>query len=119
MENLRIFEVINLPTIMLEHMSKILTIKDGKLDLGYGYFLLKVFQNVGIPLEAGVKGTVKQTFSLSTLVESECVEGKFVHLRRMPELLDKQEKLNQEVENMTTHLSSKEAKIALPKAKLF
>lgn len=75
-------------------MCKILTVKDGKYGLGYEYFLTELFQHFGIPLEVAVKGIIKQTFSLSTLVEYECEYRKIVHLSRISELLAKHERLN-------------------------
>lgn len=72
-------------------MGKILIVKDGKHGLGYEYFLTKVFQYFGVPLEAGVRGIVKQMFSLNILVESEYVEGKTVKLSRIFELLAEKE----------------------------
>lgn len=41
----------------------------------YGYWLGKVFKEVGIQLGEGTKGIMKQVISLNTLMESECVEG--------------------------------------------
>lgn len=55
MENLSKFEQINLSAIILEHMRKILIMKDGKHGLGYECFLTKVFQHFRFPLEAGTK----------------------------------------------------------------
>lgn len=43
MANLRKFEPINFLGIILEHMEKILDVKDGKHWLGYGYFYFNTF----------------------------------------------------------------------------
>lgn len=61
---------------------------------------------------------MKQILSLNSLMEYECVEGKEVKLSRMSELLVKKERLRQEIENVTSLLSSKDDEIALLKAKL-
>lgn len=45
MEALGKLEEINLPTIMLEHMGQIITTKDGKHGMAYGYLLGKVFKH--------------------------------------------------------------------------
>lgn len=51
--NLNKFEPINLSIIILEHMRKILIVKDGKHGLGYGYFLIGVFQHFEFSLDIG------------------------------------------------------------------
>ncbi|KAH0746521.1 hypothetical protein KY285_008178 [Solanum tuberosum] len=66
MEALCKFDAINLPAIMLERIHKTVTVKNGKHGMGYSYFLTSVFSHLEIPLEAGVRGTVKQTFSVNT-----------------------------------------------------
>ncbi|KAH0767524.1 hypothetical protein KY285_003395 [Solanum tuberosum] len=76
MESLCTFESLNLPALMLEHMYKIVIEHKGKHGMGYGYFLTKVFKHLNIPVGLGTVGTSKQSFSLNTLVECECVEGK-------------------------------------------
>lgn len=43
----------------MEHITKIITIKDGKYGLGYGYVLNRVFDHFRIELGKGVLGTVK------------------------------------------------------------
>lgn len=76
MEMLDMYETINLPGLVLEHMHRIMTGKDGKHGMAYGYFLNKVFEHFNIPLGKGIAGTMKQAFSMSTLIECECSEGK-------------------------------------------
>lgn len=52
-----------------------------------------MFQHLGISLEAGVRGTLKQTFFSNILVECECAKGKAVKLSRISELLAEKERL--------------------------
>lgn len=44
MEKLSTFEAINLPAIMMEHMTKVYNMAKGKLGLAYGYLLNHVFE---------------------------------------------------------------------------
>ncbi|XP_059302244.1 uncharacterized protein LOC132054216 [Lycium ferocissimum] len=64
---------ISLPGIMLQHMIKVVDVKDGKHGLPYGFLLTKVFEHFKVPLGKASKGTKKQMFSMSTLEECECV----------------------------------------------
>ena len=76
MELLYRFEPLNLPGLMLEHMYKIVIERKGIHEMGYGYFLTKVFKHFKIPLSVGKVCTVKQAFSENTPIECECIEGK-------------------------------------------
>ncbi|KAH0686307.1 hypothetical protein KY289_017059 [Solanum tuberosum] len=76
MEQLDELEAINLPVIMLEHMHKVMTWKNAKHGIPYGYLLNHVFEHFRVPLGRGVPGTVKQMFSSATLLKCECTEGK-------------------------------------------
>lgn len=89
MEALCKLDAINLPAIMLEHIHKTVRVNNGKHDMGYGYFLTRVFKHLEIPFETGVRGTLKQTFFMNTLIECECVEGKIGHMSKMYELVVK------------------------------
>ncbi|KAK4708661.1 hypothetical protein R3W88_029586 [Solanum pinnatisectum] len=53
---------------------------------------------------------------MNTLVEFECMEGKTWNLRKMSELVVKQVQLKHELEEMTTLVSKRDAKIDLLKA---
>lgn len=55
MKNLSKFEAIKLLAIILEHMCKILIVKDEKYGLGYKYFLIKIFGYFRILHEAREK----------------------------------------------------------------
>ncbi|WMV46962.1 hypothetical protein MTR67_040347, partial [Solanum verrucosum] len=76
MEQLDELEVVSLPSIMLEHIHRVMTWKISKHDIPYGYLFNHVFEHFGVPLGRGVSGIVKQMFSLTTLLECECAEGK-------------------------------------------
>lgn len=76
MESLRKFELISLPALMSEHMYKIMHVKDRRHIMPYWYFLNKVFNYFKIVSEKGVPGTVKQIFTMNSLIENECVEDK-------------------------------------------
>ncbi|KAH0746073.1 hypothetical protein KY285_007730 [Solanum tuberosum] len=105
MEALSKFKPPNLPALMLEHMHK--TVVEHKVNhsMGYGYFLTKVFKHLNIPMGASTVGastvgTVKQFFSLNTLVECECIEGKAGPLSKMSQLVMEQGQLKHELEEM-------------------
>lgn len=71
MESLCKFDPLNLPALMLENMHKTVVEHKGKHDMGYGYFLTKVFDHLKVSVGTGTVGTVKKSISLSTLVECE------------------------------------------------
>ncbi|KAH0748135.1 hypothetical protein KY290_027367 [Solanum tuberosum] len=52
-------EQINLPAIMLEHMHRVMTWKNAKHDIPYGYLLNFVFNHFEVPVGKGVPGTTK------------------------------------------------------------
>ncbi|KAH0665361.1 hypothetical protein KY290_027610 [Solanum tuberosum] len=81
------FDPLNLPTLMLEHMHKTMVEQKGKRDMGYRYFLTKVFKQLDVPVGAGTVGTVKKSFCLNTLVECECMEGKTGQLSKISQLV--------------------------------
>lgn len=54
-----------------------------------------MFQHFGFPLDTRTRVTVKQTFSLTMLVECECIKGMAMKLSRMSELLAEKERLRQ------------------------
>ncbi|KAH0714995.1 hypothetical protein KY284_007900 [Solanum tuberosum] len=118
MEGLSKFEPLNLPTLMLEHMHKTIVEHKGQHGMGYGYFLTKVFKHLNIPVGAGTVGTVKQSFSLNTLVECECIKGKAGPLSKMSQLVLEQGQLKHELEEIIVLVSNKNAEIALNKAQL-
>ena len=77
--------------------------------MGYVYFLTKVFKHFNIPLGVGKVGTVKKSFSETTLVECECIEGKENHKSKVSQLVEEQDQLKHELEEMAVRLSSKDA----------
>ena len=118
MEMLCIFEALNLPGLMLEHIYKTVIERKGVHGMGYGYFLTEVFKHFQISLSVGKVGTVKQTISESTLVECKCIEGRGYPKSKMAQLIEDQDQLKYEVEKLTMRLSGKEAEIAILKAEL-
>ncbi|KAH0765228.1 hypothetical protein KY285_001099 [Solanum tuberosum] len=84
----------------------------------YDYFLTKVFKPLEIPLGVGTVWIEKQSFSMNTLVECECVEGRTGYLSKMSVLVVKLSQLKHKLEEMTTLVSQKDAEIALLKEKL-
>uniref|UniRef100_A0A0V0INL6 Putative ovule protein n=1 Tax=Solanum chacoense TaxID=4108 RepID=A0A0V0INL6_SOLCH len=99
-------------------MHVIMTVKNGKHGIAYGYSLNRVFDHFSVPLGRGVAGTIKQTFSMATLIECECVDGKVKAKSQVSELLEKKEELKRETEDFTTLLGDKEAEITRLKALL-
>ena len=72
---------------MLEHMYKTVIERKQKHVMNYWYFLTEVFKHINIPLNVGKVGTVKQTFSETTLVVCECIEGKGNPKSKMAQLI--------------------------------
>ncbi|KAH0724943.1 hypothetical protein KY284_000808 [Solanum tuberosum] len=86
MESLNKFEPLNLQALMLDHMYKTIIKHKGKHGMGYRHFLTKVFKYLNIPVGLGTIGTAKQSFSLNSLVVSECIEGRAGPLSKMLQL---------------------------------
>ncbi|XP_070013479.1 uncharacterized protein [Nicotiana sylvestris] len=75
METLDNFSSINLPAIMIEHMQKVESLKDGNPGLPYGFLLTKVFEFFKVSLGQAKKvGTKKQFLSKTILEECECID---------------------------------------------
>lgn len=109
MEKLETYEAINLSGIILEHMHRIMKVKNSKHGIAYGYLLNWVFYHFG----GGLVGTIKQTFLMTTLIECKCVEGKYKAKSHVSELFEKQEALKWEMKDFTTLLGDKEVEITL------
>ncbi|KAG5585146.1 hypothetical protein H5410_045580 [Solanum commersonii] len=118
MESLCKFDPLNFLTLILEHMHKIVVEHKGKHGMGYGYFLTKVFTHLNVSVGVGTADTVKQSISLSTLVECECIEGKTGQMSKMSQLVAERDQLKHEPEEMTTLVGKKDAEMALLKAQL-
>ncbi|KAH0665678.1 hypothetical protein KY285_026884 [Solanum tuberosum] len=97
MEKLDELDKINLPSIMLEHMHRVMTWKEAKHEISYGYLLNLVFNHFKVPLGKRVPGTTKQTFTMSTLLNAT---------------------LKNEVTDLTKILSDKEVEITRLKSKM-
>ena len=76
MELLYRFEPLNLPGPMLEHMYKIVIERKGIHEMGYGYFLTKVFKYFNISLSVGKVCTVKQAFQKILWLNVSALKGK-------------------------------------------
>lgn len=76
MESLTKFKKVNPSVIMIEHMHKVINVKDRKHDLAYGFLLNRMFEHFKVPCGNSTKGYSKQTFTLSMLEDNECVEWK-------------------------------------------
>ncbi|KAH0715953.1 hypothetical protein KY285_008859 [Solanum tuberosum] len=118
MEKLDELKAINLPAIILEHMHRVMTWKNSKHGIPYGYLLNHVFNHFEVPLGRGVLGTIRQMFSPATLLEYECVEGKVKGKSRVSDLLEQQESLKRELNDLTVTLNAKEVEIARLKAQM-
>ncbi|KAK4737286.1 hypothetical protein R3W88_000983 [Solanum pinnatisectum] len=118
MEKLDKLEEINLPAIMLEHMHRVMTWKRAKHDIPYGYLLNYVFKHFEVPLGRGVPGTTKQMFTVVTLLECECVEGKANGRSQVADLLEQQASPKHDLTHLTKILNDKEVEIAQLKSKL-
>ncbi|KAH0685655.1 hypothetical protein KY290_017177 [Solanum tuberosum] len=118
MESLCKFKPLNLPALILEHNYKTVMERKGKHGMGYGYFLTKVFNPLIVPVGAGTVGMVKQSISLSTLVECEFIEVKTGQLSKMSQLVAERDQLKHELEEMTVLIGKKDAEVTLLKAQL-
>lgn len=81
------FLLISLFTLMIEHMYKVVHVKEGKHWMPYGYFINKVFKYFGVIYEKETPGNAKKVFSLVALIENECVKGKLGTMSQMSELI--------------------------------
>lgn len=119
MEAIIILEDINLLVLMMEHMTKVLTMRERRHRLAYWYLLNNVFEYFCMKMGRGVPGTIKQAFSQITLVECEYSQV-WTGTRKSPilELLDQKEVLKRQVEELTIALAGKDVELAILKAKL-
>ncbi|KAH0644974.1 hypothetical protein KY284_032858 [Solanum tuberosum] len=118
MEKLDELEEINLPAIILEHMDIVMTWKNAKHGIPYGYLLNLVFNHFEIPVGKGVPGTTKQMFTVSTLLECECIEGQARGISQVADVLEQQATFRREVTDLTKILSDKEVEITRLKSEL-
>ncbi|KAH0722772.1 hypothetical protein KY290_005420 [Solanum tuberosum] len=118
MKKLDELEEINLPAIMLEHMHRVMTWKLAKQCILDGYLLNYVFKHFEVPLGRGVPGTTKQMFTVATLLECECVEGKAEGRSQVVDLLEQQASLKRELTDLTVILNDKDVEIAQLKSQL-
>ncbi|KAG5580525.1 hypothetical protein H5410_051152 [Solanum commersonii] len=115
MEELSKFDLFNLPVLILEHVYKIVVKEKGKHGMAYRYFLTKLFKYLEISLREIIVGTVKQPFSMYTLVECESMEGRPGQMIKMPQLVVEKSQLKRELEEMTALVTKMNGEIALLK----
>lgn len=72
MDKLSTMVPINFPALMMEHMTKVSKMAEGKHGLAYSFLLNRMFKYWGVELSSGVIGSIKQYFSHNTLMEYEC-----------------------------------------------
>lgn len=75
-ESLSMFEVVNLSTIMIKHMHKLMIVNDSRCGLAYDYMLNKVFEFFKVICGKEMFGSTKQIFTIIILIECKCVEDK-------------------------------------------
>lgn len=119
-ESISKMDEISLPAIMIEHMIKIRTKRDGRHGLAYGYLLGRIFKEHGIRLEKGIKGTMKKVMPLNTLIECECIDarGGKKEKSQISQLLEGQEQLRHEIEELTVLLTQKDDEIVKLKGQI-
>lgn len=83
-----------------------------------GYFLNRIFSYFKVLCERGTPGTMKQIFTLNTLMENECIEEKVEISSQVLELIDVQENLNIEVDELRLKLAAKDEEISHLKLKM-
>lgn len=66
MECLSKFELISLLALIIEHIHKIVHIKDKKHGMHYGHFLNRAFSHFKVVYDRGVPTTINQIFILNT-----------------------------------------------------
>lgn len=111
MESLCKFELLDLFALMMENMYKTVIKHKEKHGMSCGYFSTKVFHHLNILVGERKIGTGKQTFTLSTLVECECIKGKGNPLSKVSQLIKEQDQLKHELAAMTVLVINMEAEI--------
>lgn len=110
-ESLSNFELISLPALMIEHMYQVVYIKEEKHGMTCGYFLNRVFNHFKVICEKETPGTIKQMFTLNTLIENGCLEGKVGTKSKVLELIYVQVKFSMEVDGPRLALATKDVEI--------
>lgn len=64
---------INLPYVMLKHITRVVDQERGTHVLPYGFLFTRVFEHFKVPLRSPEKGTKKDLFDEETLKECDCV----------------------------------------------
>lgn len=104
---------------MMKNMKKVLNMREGRHGLAYGYLLNHGFEYYGVKLGRGVRKTIQQALSHTTLAECEHIQLK-ARAKKSPmsDLSDQKEALKRQVEELTAALARKDAEVILLKAKL-
>lgn len=112
MEKFSTLVEINPLALMMEHMTKVLNMTEGKYGLAYGYLLNRVFEYYSVQLSREIWRIVKKSLSYNTLVECECGNLK-AEVRKSPmsDLIDQKEALKGQVEELTAALTKKDVKL--------
>lgn len=120
MESFANHHPISLPTIMTEHMRKIVSIRDDKHALSMWIVALKTLQSLQIKLEKGTPRTRRHMFKKTTCEEYKCVrreggvESQYIDF----DYISTQERSIIELEKLTSMLAQRDAENANLKAKL-
>lgn len=97
------YEKVNLPTIMIEHINTVITVKDGNHGLAYRFWLNRVFPYFNVECGKKKVDSVKQMFNITTLEDNEYIPrisgGKSKSI--VSELVDMQKSLRNELDAMT------------------
>lgn len=67
------FKRVNLSDVIIEHIHKVMTAKDGKSGLAHGFWLSRVFAYFKVPCRPRKVWSVKKIFTVSTLEDNECI----------------------------------------------
>lgn len=118
MESLTKFKHIKLPTIMIEHMHKVMTAKDDKHGLAYGFLLNRVFTYFDVECVTRKDRSIKKMFTLSILEENKYIpqRSKVKSNSLVEDIIEVQPRLTGELEEMIAHLEQKDVEIATLKA---
>lgn len=97
------YQKVNLPAIVQEHFNIVMSTKDGRHGLAYGFWLNRVFVYYNVECGKGMAGSVKQAFNLIALEDNEYIpkRGNGKSRSLVSEQLDAQRSLKDEVNILT------------------
>lgn len=120
--NLFLMEVLSkykkVPVIVIEHLNIVMTAKDEKHGLAYGFWLNRVFSYFNVVYGKGKVDSVKQMFNITTLEYNECFprRGRGKSKSIVFELIDVQKGLREELDIISAMVAHNDADIAALKA---